>query len=552
MSRPHLVTAALPYANGQLHLGHLVEYIQADIFVRARRQTGEEVYFFCAADSHGTPIELNARKQGISPEDLVEQARDGFIRDFADYGVEFNNFHSTHSVENRDLSCSIYQALKDKGQILRKEVDGLYCEEDERFLPDRFVRGRCPKCDAEDQYGDNCESCGATYDPGDLIEPGCSICGQRPVRRVSEHLFFDLPNYSDELADWIENSLQGSVRNFVKGWLKEGLRPWDISRDGPYFGFEIPDETDKYFYVWLDAPIGYISTARHWASEEGHEDPDYLWRGDAARRTHIIGKDIIYFHSLFWPAMLMGSGWGLPDRVHVHGFLQVDGEKMSKSRGTFITARQWADRLPTEYLRFYYACRLNDEVGDLNLDFEDFANTVNGELVNKVVNLASRSIGFLNKKLDSQLSSPAASAQSMIEANRTRLREANEAFGAFRYNQAMRGILSAAEEANEYLQEQAPWAVFKEKPEEARAILTGAVAVVGQLAVALYPVVPQLAEKLGEMLAVDVSRLESLDLDLGGRQVASFSRLANRIGPEELESIVEANREEQSNGEQKA
>lgn len=544
MSRPHLVTAALPYANGQLHLGHLVEYIQADIFVRSRRQAGEEVYFFCAADSHGTPIELNARKQGVSPERLVEEARQGFLRDFAEFGVSFDAFHSTHSAENRDLSCAIYSALKDRGEILRRDVDGLYCETDQRFLPDRFVRGRCPKCDAADQYGDNCERCGSTYEPGDLKDPACALCGSTPVERGSEHLFFDLPRYEAALSEWLVDALQPAVQNFVKGWLSDGLRPWDISRDGPYFGFEIPGETDKYFYVWLDAPVGYMSTARYWATTQGKSDPDYLWRGDDAKRTHIIGKDIVYFHCLFWPAMLMGSGWGLPDRVQVHGFLQVDGEKMSKSRGTFITARQWADQLPTEYLRFYYACRLNDEANDLNLDFEDFANTLNGELVNKVVNLASRALGFLNKKLESQLGEPTADGLAMIERNRQTLRQANGHFAAFQYHQAMRLILAAAEEANEYLQAQAPWAVFKEDPEAARAILSGAAGVVAQLAVALQPVVPELSQRLADILGTEVHRLEALDVALGPKEIGTFSRLAERISAAQLGDLVAANQEE--------
>ncbi|HBU49082.1 MAG TPA: methionine--tRNA ligase, partial [Myxococcales bacterium] len=486
------------------------------------------------------------RKQGIDPEDLVESAREGFLRDFADFGVSFDAFHSTHSQENRDLSGSIYQALKARGEVIRRDVAGLYCEPCERFLPDRFVRGECPKCDALDQYGDNCEVCGATYEPTDLKKPACALCGVAPVSRSSEHLFFDLPRYEDALAEWMRGALQPAVHNFVKGWLKEGLRPWDISRDGPYFGFEIPGETDKYFYVWLDAPVGYISTARYWATEAGKEDPDYLWRKDAARRTHIIGKDIVYFHSLFWPAMLMGSGWGLPDWIQVHGFLQVDGEKMSKSRGTFITARQWADHLPSEYLRFYYACRLNDEANDLNLDFEDFANTLNGELVNKVVNLASRALGFLNKKLDSQLSEPDASGKAMIEGNKLRLKQANQHFADFRYSQGMRCILAAAEEANEYLQEQAPWAVFKEDPEGARTILSGAVGVVAQLCVALEPVMPELCQRLAGILGIETHSIDALNEPLGARKIAAFSRLAERITPQHLEALVEANREESS------
>jgi methionyl-tRNA synthetase len=534
-----MVTAALPYANGRLHIGHLVEYIQADMYVRAHRQAGRSVHFFCAADAHGTPIEINARKQGISPDDLVAEAHATFVQDFDRFGVEFDEFHTTHSPENRDLATEIYEKLAAQGDIVREARDQYWCDHDQRFLPDRFVRGTCPKCDGADQYGDNCELCGATYAPTDLRSPACALCGNPPTQRSSERLFFDLPKYGERLATWMQDALDPGVRRFVEGFVEGGLRIWDISRDGPYFGFEIPGETNKYFYVWLDAPVGYMATARHWANQQGAADPDYFWRDDSIERLHVIGKDIVYFHSLFWPAMLMGSGWALPHKIQVHGFLQVNGSKMSKSRGTFIGAGDWAQYVEPELLRYYYASRLSDSMEDLNLDFEDFINTINGELINKFVNLASRSIGFVNKKLDNTVGTVDPGAAEMLGLVRRKVSEARGEFTKFRNAQAIRALIEGADAANTYLQDAAPWALFKQAPDAARPSCSAAIQAVAYLFGGLAPVMPQMTAAVGRVLNEDLLAGDLLDRSLGERTINTFERLANRLDREALDALVE-------------
>ena len=540
MAKPTVITAALPYANGQLHIGHLVEYVQADITVRAKRLLGQDVHFHCAADSHGTPIQMNARKQGIEPEALVASARQAFIEDFNEFGVDFDIFYTTHSPENQAIATEIYEALRARGEILREEREQLYCEHDQCFLPDRFIKGVCPKCGATDQYGDGCERCGATYDTTDLGDPSCAICGSTPVTRASERLLFDLPRYADRLREWTASALQPSVKNWVDGWFEGGLKPWDISRDGPYFGFPIPGEDNKYFYVWLDAPVGYISTARKWSLDQGWDDPDRLWRGEEAERIHVIGKDIVYFHALFWPAMLMGSGWGLPSKVQVHGMLQVNGEKMSKSRGTFIGARAWLEHLPAEYLRFYYARRLNEGIEDMSLDFDDFVGAINGELVGKVVNLCSRTIGFVGKRFDGAIDARDPAAGDLVERLRARSQQAVEHFAGFRHAQAMRLLIESADEANTYLQDRAPWALFKEDPSAAQAVCATAIDAAQVLFAALSPVMPDLAARLSRMIGLDLAQPGSWHVELGARQLQPFERLANRVERRQLDELVEA------------
>jgi methionyl-tRNA synthetase len=540
MTRPTVITAALPYANGKLHIGHLVEYVQADIAVRARRQLGDQVHFHCAADSHGTPIQMNAKKRGISPEALVDEARQGFIEDFATFNVEFDIFHTTHSEENQQIASQIYESLKERGEILREDREQLFCETDNCFLPDRFIKGICPKCSAKEQYGDGCEQCGATYNTTELVDPACAICGGPPVTRSSESLLFNLPLYTEALQKWTQGALRTSVKNWVDGWFKSGLKPWDISREGPYFGFPIPGEENKFFYVWLDAPVGYIATARRWASDQGWDDPDFLWRGDNAERIHVIGKDIVYFHSLFWPAMLMGSGWGLPDKIQVHGMLQVNGAKMSKSRGTFIGARSWADHLPPEYLRFYYARRLNDGIEDLSLDFDDFVGAINGELVGKFVNLCSRTIGFVGKRFAGELAERDEVAGDMVEKLRARSAEAMQLFADFKHAQAMRLLIQSADEANTYLQDRAPWALFKENPAEAQKVCASAIDAAQAIFAGLQPVLPQLCAELSAMLGLDLSAEKSWDIDLGATKINAFARLADRVERSRLDELVEA------------
>ena len=540
MTKPIVVTAALPYANGQLHIGHLVEYVQADIAVRAKRMLGDQVHFHCAADSHGTPIQMNARKRGIKPEDLVAQARDGFVEDFGTFNVGFDIFYTTHSPENQEIASDIYNALKARGEILREEREQLFCVSCNSFLPDRFIKGDCPKCQAPDQYGDGCEQCGATYETTDLGSPRCSMCGEAPVTRSSERLLFDLPRYAEALQSWTQSALQPSVKNWVDGWFEGGLKPWDISRDGPYFGFPIPGEENKFFYVWLDAPVGYIATCRRWCEDQGWDDPDLLWRGDEAERIHVIGKDIVYFHALFWPAMLMGSGWGLPTRVQVHGMLQVNGEKMSKSRGTFIGARAWADHLPPEYLRFYYARRLNGGIEDLSLDFDDFVGAINGELVGKFVNLCSRTIGFVGKRFDGEIAQRDPEAGDLVERLRARSGKAVKRFAAFEHAQAMRLLIESADDANTYLQDRAPWALFKEDPAAAQAVCATAIDAAQVIFSALAPVMPELAAELGKMIGTDLSAPNAWAVELGARRLQPFARLADRVERGRLDELVDA------------
>ena len=392
-----VITAALPYANGSIHIGHLVEYIQADIFVRFQKMNRRDCRYFCADDTHGAPIMIRAKKEGVKPEDIIERYHKEHQEDFSDFLIEFDNYHSTNSEENRILAEEIYTKLRESNHIDRREIDQTFCEKDNMFLPDRFIKGTCPKCGAEDQYGDVCESCGTHYDPTDLKDPKCAICQTPPIRKKSIHLFFQVGHFQDTLDKFMESgALQNEVKNFLTTWLKEGLKDWDISRDGPYFGFQIHDEVNKYFYVWLDAPIGYISSTQNWAKRT-NADFEELWRNGDTEIHHFIGKDIVYFHTLFWIPMLKAAGFKMPNKIHVHGFLTVNGEKMSKTKGTFINARTYLDYLDPEYLRYYYASKLKNSVGDLDLSFQDFANRVNAEMVNKIANLGSRTISMFNK-----------------------------------------------------------------------------------------------------------------------------------------------------------
>jgi methionyl-tRNA synthetase len=404
-TRKILATSALPYANGPIHLGHLVEYIQTDMWTRFQKQRGVECYYICADDTHGTPIMLKADNLGIKPEELIAKTYQEHTRDFADFGIVFDNYHSTHSEENREFSSMIYKRLRDKGHISSRSITQAYDPVKEMFLPDRFIKGECPKCGAADQYGDGCEVCGATYSPTDLKNAVSAISGEKPIEKDSEHYFFNLADFTQMLQDWTTaGHLQSEVTNKLAEWLDGGLNQWDISRDAPYFGFEIPDAPGKYFYVWLDAPIGYMASFKNFCDKKGL-DFDEFWKKDSETELyHFIGKDIIYFHALFWPAMLSGADFRTPSAIFAHGFLTVNGEKMSKSRGTFIQARTYLNHLNPEYLRYYFAAKLSAGVDDLDLNFDDFSQRVNSDLVGKVVNIASRCSGFIAKRFENKLS----------------------------------------------------------------------------------------------------------------------------------------------------
>ena len=403
MNRKIVVTSALPYANGPIHMGHLVEYLQTDIWVRFQKANGNQCLYFCADDTHGTPIMIKARSEGIEPEQLIKKVHAEHIRDFKNFHIEFDNYYSTHSEENRQLSKLIFNRLLEKSSIVKNEIEQAFCDGCKMFLPDRFIRGTCPRCKAENQYGDSCDSCGATYQPTDLINPACATCGAKPVRRKSLHYFFRLADYQKQLKELIASGYTGkSVSNKLDEWFAAGLKDWDISRDGPYFGFKIPGEENKFFYVWLDAPIGYIASCKNYCDKNGL-DFEKVWNGKDYELYHFIGKDIMYFHALFWPAMLMGSSFKVANRLFVHGFLTVNGEKMSKSKGTFIKAETYLNHLDPEYLRYYYASKLTSGVEDIDLNLDDFIAKINSDLVGNLANLASRSVPMLTGKLDSKL-----------------------------------------------------------------------------------------------------------------------------------------------------
>ncbi|MCY1034548.1 methionine--tRNA ligase [Corallococcus sp. BB11-1] len=502
MAERILVTSALPYANGAIHLGHVVEYVQTDIYVRFLRSCGQDVVYFCADDTHGTPIEINAAKQGIPPEQFVARFHDEHQRDLRDFDVRFNYFHSTNSPENRQYAELIYGRLKDAGDIDRRDIEQAYCEKDKRFLPDRFIRGTCPNCKSPEQYGDACEKCGKTYNPTDLIDARCALCGTPPVRRNSVHLFFKLSRHADFLQEVLKRPgfIHPGLATQLQGFFEKGLADWDISRDGPYFGFAIPGETDKFFYVWLDAPIGYIATTEKWAKESGlaKDALEYWDKGAPTRIVHFIGKDIVYFHALFWPAVLQVAGFHVPNEIKVHGHLTVNGEKMSKSRGTMVPARDYLEQLDPSYLRYFYAANLGAGVEDLDLNLKDFRLRVNGELVNNVGNLANRALSMLAGPLEKKLAPGRAegAGRTLVEQALARVPEVREAFDKLEYRAAIKIITDIASTANAFLQTAAPWALVKKDAEAARADLSDAADVAYLLGALLAPVTPRVSERL--------------------------------------------------------
>ncbi|MFI8560228.1 methionine--tRNA ligase [Pseudomonas putida] len=549
MSEPRqiLVTSALPYANGSIHLGHMLEYIQTDMWVRFQKLRGNQCIYVCADDAHGSAIMLRAEKEGITPEQLIAGVQAEHSADFADFLVDFDNFHSTHCEENRELSTLIYTRLKDAGHIATRSVTQYYDPEKGMFLADRFIKGTCPKCAAEDQYGDNCEKCGATYAPTELKNPKSAISGATPVLRDSQHFFFKLPDFQAMLQQWTRSgTLQDAVANKLAEWLDSGLQEWDISRDAPYFGFEIPGEPGKYFYVWLDAPIGYMASFKNLCARRPKLDFDAFWNADSkAELYHFIGKDIVNFHALFWPAMLEGAGYRKPNGINVHGYLTVNGAKMSKSRGTFIKARTYLDHLQPEYLRYYYAAKLGRGVDDLDLNLEDFVQKVNSDLVGKVVNIASRCAGFVHKGNDGVLVAGDA-APELTEAFLAAAPSIAEAYEGRDFARAMREIMALADRANAWIADKAPWSLAKQdgKQAEVQAICAQGINLFRQLVIFLKPVLPVLAADAEAFLNVapltwndHLSRLENHTLN-------AFKPLMSRIEPAKVEAMVAASKED--------
>ncbi|HGO5853347.1 TPA: methionine--tRNA ligase [Mannheimia haemolytica] len=538
--RKMLVTCALPYANGAIHLGHMLEHIQADIWVRFQRMRGNEVHFVCADDAHGTPIMLNADKLGITPEQLIEKAKADHEADFAGFNISFDNYHSTHSEENRQITTDIYKTLKANGFIKSKVISQLFDPEKNMFLPDRFVKGTCPKCKAEDQYGDNCEVCASTYSPMDLITPRSAVSGATPVVKESEHFFFDLPSFEGMLKEWTRSgSLQPEIANKMQEWFESGLQQWDISRDAPYFGFEIPDAENKFFYVWLDAPIGYMASFKNLCDRAGI-DFDEFWQKDSTTELyHFIGKDIVYFHSLFWPAMLEGSGYRKPTNVFAHGYVTVDGAKMSKSRGTFIQANTYLKHLDPECLRYYYAAKLNDRIEDLDFNLDDFVQRVNSDIVNKLVNLASRNAGFIAKRFDGKLAEKLDdealfnefTAQAETIANFYENRE---------FNKAIRAIMELTDKANKYIDDKAPWVIAKEEGKEAelQAVCSMGIELFRVLMSYLKPVLPKLAERAEAFLQSEL-RWDNITSPLFGHTVAPFKSLFSRLEKKQIDAVID-------------
>ncbi|BCB62424.1 MULTISPECIES: methionine--tRNA ligase [unclassified Halomonas] len=541
-----LVTSALPYANGAIHLGHLLEYIQTDIWVRFQKSRGQRCYYVCADDAHGTAIMLRAEQEGISPEALIERVSQDHQEDFARFGVGFDNYHSTHSDENRHFSELIYTRLRDKGHIATRDIEQMFDPQKGLFLADRFIKGTCPKCHSDDQYGDNCEKCGATYTPADLINPVSAISGATPEVRSSTHYFFKLPDFADFLQEWINDGhVQPQIRNKLMEWFESGFNEWDISRDAPYFGFEIPDAPGKYFYVWLDAPIGYLASFKNLCERDGL-DFDRFWKKDSdAEVYHFIGKDIVYFHALFWPAMLHGADLRTPTAVNCHGFLTVDGAKMSKSRGTFIKAATYAEHLNPEYLRYYFAAKLTSKVDDLDLNLEDFAARVNSDLVGKVVNIASRCAGFV-KKLGGGTLSPHCAEPQMVARFIAAGDEIAADFEAREFSRAMRKIMELADEANTYIAEKEPWALAKQegRDQEVLDICSVGINLFRQLMVYLAPVVPAMAEQAREFINVDTLDWGSRGNVLVNHSINKFKPLMTRVEREKIDAMIEASKED--------
>ena len=556
MTRKILVTSALPYANGSIHLGHMVEHIQTDVWVRFQKLRGHECYYCCADDTHGTPVMLAAQKQGIAPEDMIAKVREEHLADFTGFGIGYDNYYSTHSPENKQFSQDIYRALKANGKIESRVIEQLFDPEKQMFLPDRFVKGECPKCHAQDQYGDNCEVCGTTYSPTELINPYSAVSGAKPELRESEHFFFKLGECADFLKAWTSGNnphdgkphLQPEALNKMKEWLGEGeettLSDWDISRDAPYFGFEIPDAPGKYFYVWLDAPVGYMASFKNLCDRIGVDFDEYFKADSQTEMYHFIGKDILYFHALFWPAMLHFSGHRAPTGVYAHGFLTVDGQKMSKSRGTFITAKSYLEQgLNPEWMRYYIAAKLNSKIEDIDLNLQDFISRVNSDLVGKYVNIAARASGFIAKRFEGRLKDV---ADSELLAKLTAQSEAiAECYESREYAKALRDIMALADIVNEYVDANKPWELAKQEGQDERLheVCSELINAFTMLTTYLAPVLPKVAENAAKFLNLEAITWANTRETLGEHAINKYEHLMQRVEQKQVDDLIEANKQ---------
>ena len=556
MTRKILVTSALPYANGSIHLGHMVEHIQTDVWVRFQKLRGHECHYCCADDTHGTPVMLAAQKQGIAPEDMIAKVREEHLADFTGFNIGYDNYYSTHSPENKQFSQDIYRALKANGKIESRVIEQLFDPEKQMFLPDRFVKGECPKCHAQDQYGDNCEVCGTTYSPTELINPYSAVSGAKPELRESEHFFFKLGECADFLKAWTSGNnphdgkphLQAEALNKMKEWLGEGeettLSDWDISRDAPYFGFEIPDAPGKYFYVWLDAPVGYMASFKNLCDRIGIDFDEYFKADSQTEMYHFIGKDILYFHALFWPAMLHFSGHRAPTGVYAHGFLTVDGQKMSKSRGTFITAKSYLEQgLNPEWMRYYIAAKLNSKIEDIDLNLQDFISRVNSDLVGKYVNIAARASGFIAKRFEGRLKDV---ADSELLAKLTAQSEAiAECYESREYAKALRDIMALADIVNEYVDANKPWELAKQEGQDARLheVCSELINAFTMLTAYLAPVLPKVAENAAKFLNLEAITWANTRETLGEHAINKYEHLMQRVEQKQVDDLIEANKQ---------
>ena len=556
MTRKILVTSALPYANGSIHLGHMVEHIQTDVWVRFQKLRGHECYYCCADDTHGTPVMLAAQKQGIAPEDMIAKVREEHLADFTGFNIGYDNYYSTHSPENKQFSQDIYRALKANGKIESRVIEQLFDPEKQMFLPDRFVKGECPKCHAQDQYGDNCEVCGTTYSPTELINPYSAVSGAKPELRESEHFFFKLGECADFLKAWTSGNnphdgkphLQAEALNKMKEWLGEGeettLSDWDISRDAPYFGFEIPDAPGKYFYVWLDAPVGYMASFKNLCDRIGIDFDEYFKADSQTEMYHFIGKDILYFHALFWPAMLHFSGHRAPTGVYAHGFLTVDGQKMSKSRGTFITAKSYLEQgLNPEWMRYYIAAKLNSKIEDIDLNLQDFISRVNSDLVGKYVNIAARASGFIAKRFEGRLKDV---ADSELLAKLAAQSEAiAECYESREYAKALRDIMALADIVNEYVDANKPWELAKQESQDARLheVCSELINAFTMLTAYLAPVLPKVAENAAKFLNLEAITWANTRKTLGEHAINKYEHLMQRVEQKQVDDLIEANKQ---------
>ena len=545
--RKILVTSALPYVNGSPHMGHLVEYLQTDIWVRFQKLCGHDCIYVCASDAHGTPIMLKARELGITPEALTEGYAREFVADFQDFGIEFDNYYTTHSPENEALVTEMFTSLRDNGDIYTRTIEQSFDEKEGMFLPDRFVRGTCPRCKSEDQYGDACEVCGATYSPADLIDPISVLSGTQPVSRESEHYFFRLSHYEERLRQWMSDAtLDRNVKAKLEEWFAAGLKDWDISRDAPYFGFRIPGTEDKYFYVWLDAPVGYMASFMNLCSRRTDLAFDDYWRpGSDAEVYHFIGKDIMYFHTLFWPAVLQGSGFRTPTSVFSHGFLTVNGQKMSKSRGTFIKARTYLDNLDPNFLRYYYAAKLGPTIEDIDLNLDDFVARVNSDLVGKLINIASRCAGFISKNFSGELADELPDPDLYAEFGDAGATIAGH-YENREYSKAMRNVMALADNANRYIDELKPWVMVKDDAQrsDVQYVCTQGLNMFRSLMIYLTPVLPAVAEKTRHFFGEDHWNWQDAGTPLLGRKIQKFKPLLTRVDASQVERMLEQSREE--------